>query len=91
MITPAPDYAALSDRLVRVETKLDMVIDRLDGSHDDHEDRIRALEQRPNPAVIAVDHESRLRRLERAVWVASGVALVGGGLVGGVVGPLLGG
>lgn len=31
------------------------------------------------------DHESRLRRLERLVWSASGAALVGGGSIGAIV------
>lgn len=34
--------------------------------------------------------ELRVTRLERLVWLASGAALGGGGLVGGVVGHLLG-
>ena len=34
------------DRLTRVETKLDTLLLRLDPQHNDHELRIRALEQK---------------------------------------------
>lgn len=34
------------------------------------------------------DHESRLRRLERLVWGASGAAMVGGGSIGAIIGKL---
>lgn len=44
--------------LMRVETKLDASLTRVD------------------------DHEARIRRLERAVWIAAGVAAASGGTVG---------
>lgn len=31
------------------------------------------------------DHEARLRRLERAVWIAAGLAMAGGGVLGQVL------
>jgi hypothetical protein len=34
------------------------------------------------------DHESRIRRLERALWLAAGAAMVGGGALGTVLGRL---
>ncbi|HEX6969095.1 MAG TPA: hypothetical protein VF174_09835 [Micromonosporaceae bacterium] len=34
----------------------------------------------------ASDHEARIRRLEQALWWASGVAMAGGGMVGAVLG-----
>lgn len=49
------------DRLVSIETKLDISISRVD------------------------DHEARIRRLERAVWIAAGAAAAGGGVVGSIV------
>lgn len=55
------------DRLVSIETKLDISISRVD------------------------DHETRLRRLERAVWVAAGAAAAGGGVVGSIAQQLFGG
>jgi hypothetical protein len=55
------------DRLVSIETKLDLSIGRVD------------------------DHETRLRRLERTVWIAAGVAAAGGGAVGAVARQIMGG
>ena len=46
------------DRLVSIETKLDIAISRVD------------------------DHESRVRRLERVVWIAAGAASAAGGVLG---------
>ena len=37
------------------------------------------------------DHESRLRRLERALWVVTGFAAALGGGIGSVITKLLGG
>lgn len=36
------------------------------------------------------DHETRLRRLERALWIAVGAAGVGGGVIGQLLAPLIG-
>jgi hypothetical protein len=36
------------------------------------------------------DHEQRLRRLERALWVATGAAAAGGGSIGALVVSALG-
>lgn len=54
------------ERLVRIETKLDIVL----AQH--------------------TDHEVRLRALERAKWIAAGIAAAGGGAVGTVVTRLMG-
>lgn len=40
-----PSEAAMQDRLVRVETKLDILIADLGPRHLDHESRLRALER----------------------------------------------
>lgn len=37
------------------------------------------------------DHEGRIRRLERAVWVASGAAATAGGVVGSIAQQVMGG
>lgn len=37
------------------------------------------------------DHEGRLRRMEKRVWVAAGSAVVAGGAVGSVAQQLIGG
>lgn len=55
------------DRLVSIETKLDVSISRVD------------------------DHETRIRRLERAVWVAAGAAAAGGGVIGSLAQQIMGG
>lgn len=36
------------------------------------------------------DHETRIRKLERAVWAASGFAAAGGGIVGTLLTRLMG-
>lgn len=59
---------------VRVETKLDLALARLD----DHESRMRQLEK---PSRSPTDIERRVRFLERAIWVAAGIGIAGGGLV----------
>lgn len=55
------------DRLVSIETKIDVSIGRVD------------------------DHEARIRRLERAVWVAAGAAAAGGGVIGSLAQQIMGG
>lgn len=61
----------------------------------DHEHRIRALEGRDDPDVEQSkqlhDHEGRLRKLERAVWIVAGLAAALGGGLGGYISSLLGG
>lgn len=66
---PSTTLLALSERLTRLETKLDLVITRLVDGHG--------------------DHEVRIRRLERVVWVASGAAAAAGGGVGALLVSLL--
>lgn len=36
------------------------------------------------------DHETRLRRLERALWLATGAAAAAGGVVGSIASRLMG-
>lgn len=74
------EYGVLRDRLIAVETKLDLVLTRLGDGHSDHEVRLRTLEQRVDPS--NVDHEARIRKLERMIWVASGAASAMGGALG---------
>lgn len=38
---------------------------------------------------IGADHEQRLRRLERALWIAVGAAGLGGGVVGQLLAPII--
>lgn len=63
----APTDREVLDRLVRIETKLDLSISRVD------------------------DHETRLRRLERVMWIAAGAAATGGGIVGAIIRQAIGG
>lgn len=37
------------------------------------------------------DHETRIRRLERALWMAAGAGLAGGGVAGAIAAKLMGG
>jgi hypothetical protein len=66
------------ERLVRIETKLDVAND----THTGHEHRSDA---------IHLDHETRIRRLERSVWLAAGAAAAIGGGAGALLAPLIGG
>lgn len=86
MPTP-PDQLALLERLIRIETKLDD--SRTDFN--DHESRIRQLEAERNPTLDhrVSDHETRLRRVERSIWMASGVVGLTGAVLGSVLGPLI--
>lgn len=82
------DQIALLERLIRIETKLD-------DSHNsaaDHEVRIRALEaeRHPDHETRLNDHENRIRRVERSVWIAAGACAAAGGVLGSLVGPLIG-
>lgn len=38
-----------------------------------------------------LDHETRIRRLERIIWIAMGAAAAGGGAFGGLVSSMLNG
>lgn len=70
------------ERLVRIETKIDYMGDIFKSQ----EARITAVENRiPDP-----DHEARLRKLERAMWMVAGVAAAGGGTAGGLISQLFG-
>lgn len=80
------DELALFERLVRIETKLDVS----NATHDDHEARIRKLEGESDPKTHE-DHEGRLRRLEKALWLATGAAAAAGGVAGQLAAKLLGG
>lgn len=97
MTIPAEQLPTLIERMIRIEAKLDTY----NGNHADHETRIRVVEanqanmelirtQLANGVTTFADHETRLRGLERRMWITAGVALLGGGFVGAVVGPLLG-
>lgn len=39
---------------------------------------------------LHTDHETRIRRLERAVWLAAGFASAGGGAAGAIISKLVG-
>ena len=85
MTLPAEQLPLLIERMIRIETKLDVS----NGNHQDHETRIRALEIDNTPGGHA-DHEFRIRRLERSVWIAAGAAAAAGGILGSILGPLIG-
>lgn len=97
MTVPAEQLPTLIERMIRIEAKLDTY----NQNHADHEGRIRLLEERAgkldvidgrlqNGVTTFADHEGRIRGLERRMWLTAGVALLGGGFVGAVIGPLLG-
>lgn len=54
--------------------------------------RLARIETKLDVAIGRVDdHETRIRRLERAVWVAAGAAATGGGIVGAIIRQAIGG
>lgn len=72
----APD--TVGERLARIETKLDAFL----AQQTNYETRAQSNH---------VDHETRIRRLERALWTATGFAAAGGGTLGAIVSQLIGG
>lgn len=61
---------------------------------DDREvlDRLTRIEVKLDDSLArSVDHENRIRRLERALWLASGAASAGGGVVGAMISKLASG
>jgi len=84
MTLPAEQTPALIERMIRIETKLDV----FNQNGADHESRIRVLETDNTPGGHQ-DHEGRIRRLERSVWLAAGAAAAGGGIVGQIIAPLI--
>lgn len=84
MTVPAEQLPSLIERMIRIETKLDVS----NGNYQDHENRIRALEQ-DNVSGGHQDHEGRIRRMERSLWLAAGAAAAGGGVIGQLIAPLI--
>lgn len=70
------EYDALRDRMIAVETKLDLLLAQLGTITADHEVRLRSLEGRP----LSTNHEDRLRQLESrtASWKGGIVAATSG-------------
>jgi hypothetical protein len=65
------------ERLVRIETKLDIARQAEDS-------RVKLEDERHG------DHESRIRSLEKYRWLMAGAAAAGGGVVGQLIAPLIG-
>lgn len=86
VITPAELYAEVKATHNSV-TEMRGEVRKLTEVIPDHENRLRALEQREENA----DIEERLRSLERARWLVAGFAAGGGGLIGSILTKLLGG
>jgi hypothetical protein len=84
MTVPAEQLPTLIERMIRIETKLDV----MNANHADHEARIRGLEVEYTPGGHQ-DHETRLRRLERSLWLMTGAAGAAGGIVAQLVAPLI--
>jgi hypothetical protein len=77
-MTTTPQGSSEFERLVRIEAKLD-AFHTIGASHEQRSDQIHA------------DHESRIRRLERSVWLMAGAAAAIGGGAGALLAPLVGG
>ena len=67
------------DRLARIETKID-------AKFEVHDKRLAELET----LVPDLDHETRIRKLERMIWAAAGAAAAGGGFIGNLIGQATG-
>lgn len=85
MTVPNEQIPGLVERMIRIETKLDVIHEQ----RQDHDLRLRTLEIDNTPGGHQ-DHETRIRRLEKSVWVAAGFAAAVGGTLGSIIGPLVG-
>lgn len=86
MTVPTEQLPGLVERMIRIETKLDVIHEQ----RQDHDARLRTLEIDNTPGGHQ-DHETRIRRLEKSVWIAAGFAAAGGGALGSVLGAVFGG
>ena len=77
----ADSLTAIKTDLATMRTMLDLLIQRIDPTLIDHEQRIRALEQRPDGA----DHTDRIRELEKWQWQRDAGLALGSSGVGGVI------
>lgn len=68
----------MSERLVRIETRLDLLIQRLDPMHTDHETRLRHLEAAVTEIKVRVALVSSLIGTAAGVLSAVVVRLIGG-------------
>lgn len=80
IITPAQMYAQLQQDIGAIRTSQQALTDTLGPLSV----RMSTLEQ------TNADHENRIRRLERAVWIAAGVAAAVGSTAGSVLSSTLG-
>lgn len=79
---------AMLERLVRVETKLDMALDGQGRAIDDAKGDLSDAEKRLDRRLT--EHDTRIRRIERAVWIAAGIAAAVGSAIGSTLGGVLG-
>lgn len=100
MSEETPMDAAMLERLVRVETKLDMAL----SSHAQTDSQLRAdLSKHENGTTVNVAAvradvntelgklDARLSRVEKAMWIATGIAAAVGGAGGTLLSNVLGG
>lgn len=80
IITPAQMYAQLQQDIGAIRTSQEVLKDTLGPMAL----RMTAVEQ------AQADHENRIRRLERAVWIAAGVAAAVGSTAGSILSTALG-
>jgi hypothetical protein len=97
---PAPpthaEYQHLNEILIEVRTRLEVLIEETRSVRSDHENRIRALEQKVDPPDEAQTEmlekfDARLSALERWRWLITGLAAAGGSGLGAAAQALLGG
>jgi len=81
--------------LARLDVKLDELGKRVEERHAILESRIADLEKRNEARGYVFesfkDHESRLRSLERKIWILAGAATTAGGTASAVAQILIGG
>ncbi|SDT69409.1 hypothetical protein [Jiangella sp. DSM 45060] len=66
-----------------------MTDDAITSDHDRIVEIHTLLREHLAPKVL--DHETRIRKLERALWIAAGLAAAGGSAIGSYVGGVFGG
>lgn len=90
VVTPTEMLGSINN-LAREVHSLQGPIERVGKVLDDHETRIRDLEQREDGSGDVADLELRVRDLERWRWSVGSLLTIGGGVVGAIVSKWTGG
>lgn len=92
------EYGALRDMMIEIRTRLDVLIGQQAAGHSDHEARIRLVEHRADPGEALaevtrrlLEQDTRVRAIERKLYLLAGAAMAGGGGLGAWLSQVFGG